>query len=165
MQRLKKYEDACFLACESREAVVVFDDLHDRLTDNPDLIQELGMEQKEIDHIFKGLRRLMDRSYDFKNRVGRDLAQDLLQVPPVVAAEADGAPEPGTEEEQTKPTGHESEGSESEDTAGNTSPAFGLDEAWRLAEDAHAHLPASPESTLLPMQDPVVEATAKENSA
>ena len=78
MARVQTYQEACFLACESREAVVLFDDLTDRLQDNPTFIQELGLEQQEVDRIQNGLRRITDRSFDFMNRLARGLAQDLL---------------------------------------------------------------------------------------
>ena len=146
MDRVQTYQEACFLACESREAVVLFDDLTDRLQDNPTFIQELGLEQQEVDRIQNGLRRITDRSFDFMNRLARGLAQDIPQ--PVLQPDI-------TEGSQgKKPAG------DSGTEGANTSPAsaakaaveepFTLDESWRVAEASHAHAPAVFESVLLP---------------
>lgn len=124
---------------------MLFDDLTDRLIDNPTFIQELGLEQQEVDRIQNGLRKITDRSFDFMNRLARGLAQDIPQ--PVLQPDI-------TEGSQgKKPAG------DSGTEGANTSPAsaakaveepFSLDESWRVAEAAHAHAPAVFESVLLP---------------
>lgn len=161
-QRLQTYQDACFLACESREALVLYDDLHDRLTASPTLIQELGLEQAEVERIYWGLRRISDRSCDYMNKLALEIGQDLPQ--PVAQAE-------GSQEEGKKPAGRPG----AED--GNKAPAaeaaasevrLSLDECWQVAEAAHSHLPWVFESVLLPAkpdadsQEVLVETTTGE---
>ena len=141
-RRLETYQQACFLACESKEAVVLYDDLHDRLEDNPTFIRELGLEQAEVDRIRRGLRRIMDRSYDFMNRLSKEMEQGVGQ-PVVPAVGAKGPEGQGAEREG----GYTAPACEAEAAA---SDAFTLDQSWRKAEEAHKQSPTVLESALLP---------------
>ena len=113
---------------------MLFDDLTDRLQDNPTFIQELGLEQQEVDRIQNGLRRITDRSFDFMNRLARGLAQDIPQ--PVLQPDI-------TEGSQgKKPAG------DSGTEGANTSPASAAKAA--VEEPFTLDAPAVFESVLLP---------------
>ena len=76
--KLVDFEKLTELCTVATEATVQFDNVMDKLTDDPRLKESLGLKEEELEKREKTWRKIMDRAFDRKN----DLKSQMLKSSP-----------------------------------------------------------------------------------
>ena len=72
---LVDFEKLTVLGTVATEATLQFDDVMDKLADDPHLKEFLGLKNEELEQCEKTMRKIMDRAFDRKN----DLKSQMLK--------------------------------------------------------------------------------------
>ena len=75
-QQLDEFQRVTFLSAIAMEAVVVFDDIQDKMEDHPELYTSVGVTQQELKDVHDILRKFMDGAHHRK----LDLRQRILRA-------------------------------------------------------------------------------------
>ena len=78
---LKNFEEATTLSSLAVDAIVRWDDVTDKLDDNPGLLALLEISQAEVDQVSNLLRKLSDKVHDRKSDLLRVLDRALRPTP------------------------------------------------------------------------------------
>lgn len=82
-QELQEFHTVTFLSAMAMEAVVLWDDLSEKLEDDPSLCAALGVTQGELTVVAETMRKLLDSTHDRKTDLQRTLeaAMQPVQAP------------------------------------------------------------------------------------
>lgn len=90
-ETLAKFHNLTYLSALAMEAVVLWDDVTDRLEADQDLLTSLRMSQQDVDQVSTLLRRLMDRAHDQTNDLQRELEAAMQPAPALPQFDLDRA--------------------------------------------------------------------------
>ena len=78
---LNNFEDAVALSALVLDATIKWDDVVEKLEDNPDWLTVLDISQEELDQTSRLMRKLMDNAHDRKSDLKTVLKQAMLPTP------------------------------------------------------------------------------------